>query len=232
LALDDPLADVLRPVGGLLGGDPLLALAVLGRDAVLIRGDRGRRGDVQRQVAGELDELLVAGDEVGLAVDLHQHADLVAGVDVALDRPLAGLLTGALGGLGLSARAQDLDRLLQFAAGLGQSIATGQHAGPCPVPERFDLLCVARGHALSSVEPPDASAGEGADSDGGAGSAAAAASATGAGAAGTGLSGGVGLSAGVAAASVGAGLWAGLAAASVGAGLWAGLAAASVGAGL
>src|ERR1019366_8557652 len=194
----------------------------------------GRRGDVQRQVAGELDELLVAGDEVGLAVDLHQHADLVAGVDVALDRPLAGLLTGALGGLGLSARAQDLDRLLQFAAGLGQSIATGQHAGPCPVPERFDLLCVARGHALSSVEPPDASAGEGADSDGGAGAAAAAtgAGAAGAGAAGTGLSGGVGLSAGVAAASVGAGLWAGLAAASVGAGLWAGLAAASVGAGL
>ena len=32
LAGDDPLAHVLGPVGGLLGGDPLLALAVLGRD--------------------------------------------------------------------------------------------------------------------------------------------------------------------------------------------------------
>ena len=74
---------------------------------------------MQREVARELDELLVAGDEVGLAVDLDQHADPVAGVDVGLDDALARLLAGALGGLGLAAGAQQLDRLLDIAAGLG-----------------------------------------------------------------------------------------------------------------
>ena len=40
--------------------------------------ERRRGGDVQREVPRELDELLVAGDEVRLAVDLDQHADPVA----------------------------------------------------------------------------------------------------------------------------------------------------------
>ena len=102
LAGDDPLAHVLGPVGGLLGRDPLLALAVLGRDVLLADGERRRGRDVQRQVARELDELLVARHEVGLAVDLDQHADLVAGVDVALHDALARLRSGALGRLRLA----------------------------------------------------------------------------------------------------------------------------------
>ena len=40
--------------------------------------------DVQRDVARELQEVVVARDEVGLAVDLDEHADLAVGVDVAL----------------------------------------------------------------------------------------------------------------------------------------------------
>ncbi len=89
LALDDALTDVLGTVGGLLGGDPNLTLAVLGGHLVVGDGDDARgRGHVQGHVARELDELLVARDEVGLAVDLHQRADLVVGVDVALDGAL------------------------------------------------------------------------------------------------------------------------------------------------
>ena len=54
------------------------------------RHGRGGRGDLQRDIAGEGDEVLVLGDEVGLAVDLDQHADLAVGVDVGLDRALGG----------------------------------------------------------------------------------------------------------------------------------------------
>src|SRR5215210_2060744 len=77
LALGDARADVLGLVGGLLLEDPHLGLAgLLGN---LLLGDvlRARRGYVQSDVAGEGNELLVAGHEVRLAVDLHQHADPV-----------------------------------------------------------------------------------------------------------------------------------------------------------
>src|SRR5579863_5786867 len=43
LPRDDLLADVLGPIRGLLRGDPLLPLAVLGRDLVLTDRDRRRR---------------------------------------------------------------------------------------------------------------------------------------------------------------------------------------------
>ena len=46
-----------------------------------------------------VDEVVVAGDEVGLAVDLDEHADLAVGVDVGCDDALGGLALAALGGL-------------------------------------------------------------------------------------------------------------------------------------
>ena len=46
----------------------------------------GEAGDLHREVPDELLELVRAGDEVGLAVDLDQHADAAAGVDVAARR--------------------------------------------------------------------------------------------------------------------------------------------------
>src|SRR5436309_1105019 len=78
---------------------------------------------MERKVPDELDELLGARDEVGLAVDLDEHPDLVAGVDVALDGALAGLRPGALGGLRLSLGAQDLHRAVEVAVGLDQRVA-------------------------------------------------------------------------------------------------------------
>ena len=41
---------------------------------------------MQRDVLGERGEVVVAGDEVGLAVDLDEHADPAVGVDVVGDQ--------------------------------------------------------------------------------------------------------------------------------------------------
>src|SRR5436305_1136991 len=75
LALGDLRAHVLRLVGGLLLVDAELRVLCLLRHVLL--GDVERRGscDLYGDLARELAEVLVAGDEVGLAVDLDQHAD-------------------------------------------------------------------------------------------------------------------------------------------------------------
>ena len=123
LSLDDLLDDVVRVcrprapsprrrafrpraprLGDLLGGDEL---------------GRGR-GDVQGDLVGEGLEVLVAGDEVGLALDLDHRPDLVVGVDVGGDDTLVGAAPFALGGRGLALDPQDLDRPIDVAVGLGQ----------------------------------------------------------------------------------------------------------------
>src|SRR5579884_3515985 len=151
LALDDPLADVLGAIGRLLGGDPLLALPVLGRDVLLGDGQGGGGGDVQREVADELDEPLGARDEVGLAVDLDQHADPVAGVDVALHHALGRRRAGPLGGLGLPAGAEDLDRALGVAVRLGQRLAAVHDPRAGPFAEGLHVLGTHCAHVASSV---------------------------------------------------------------------------------
>ena len=60
---------------------------------------RAQRDDLDGQVLDELLELLVAGDEVGLAVDLDERAEPAARVDVAADQALAGVAAGLLGRL-------------------------------------------------------------------------------------------------------------------------------------
>ena len=58
-------------------------------------------------VLEELLEILGAGDEVGLAVDLDEDADFAAGVDVLADRAFVGGAGGFLLGGGHAALAQD-----------------------------------------------------------------------------------------------------------------------------
>ena len=117
LALDDPRADVLGLVGGLLLEDAGLGVARLGRDLVLGDPARLRRGgDVQRDVLGEGDEVLVLGHEVGVAVDLDEHADLAVGVDVGLDGALGGLAVGELAELVAHLDPEDLGGLVDVAA--------------------------------------------------------------------------------------------------------------------
>src|SRR4051794_1869978 len=97
LALGDLRADVLGLVGGLLLEDA--QLGVLGLLGDLVLGDvqdRRRGRDVHRDLTREALEVLIAGDEVRVAVDLDEDADLAVGVDVGGDGALGRLATAQL----------------------------------------------------------------------------------------------------------------------------------------
>ena len=119
-------------------------LGVLGllRDVVLGDVLRRRRGrDVQRHLAGERLEVLVARDEVGVAVDLDEHADLAAGVDVGRDGALGGLAVADLHGL-VARRT----RRSSTAASMSPSVSCRaflQSIMPAPVRSRSSLTCAA-----------------------------------------------------------------------------------------
>src|SRR3954447_9397752 len=140
LALRGLLARVLGDVGHLAGGDAqLLGAGVLG-DLLLGHVQRLRGGDVQRDVPGERDEVLVARDEVGVAVDLDEDADLAVGVDVGLHRALGGLAAGELGGAGDALLAQPGHGRVDVAAGLGQRLLAVHHARAGAVAQGLDVL--------------------------------------------------------------------------------------------
>src|SRR5215208_3957561 len=103
-------------------------LLVLGHVLLGHVADRRRGGDVQGDLAGERDEVVVAGHEVGVAVDLDEHADLAGAVDVGLDGALGRLAAAHLLGLYAEADAQQLDRLVHVAVGLGEGLLAGHHA--------------------------------------------------------------------------------------------------------
>src|SRR5215217_8228190 len=141
LALGDLGADVLRLVGGLLLEDAQLGLLV-GLGDVLLgdETDRRRGRDVQRNLAGEGDEVVVAGDEVGVAVDLDEHADLAVAVDVGLDGAFGRLAAAHLQGLVAEAHPQQLDGLVHVAAALGERRLAVHHAGAGAVAQLLDFL--------------------------------------------------------------------------------------------
>src|SRR5215216_4082302 len=139
LALGDLGADVLRLVGGLLLEDAQLGLLVGLRDLLLGDvADRRRRGDVQCDLAGERDEVVVAGDEVGVAVDLDEDADLAVAVDVGLNGALGGLAAAHLERLVAEADAQQLDGLVDVAVGLLERLLALHHPRARPVAELLD----------------------------------------------------------------------------------------------
>src|ERR1044071_869521 len=131
LTVDHLLHDRLG-LAGLLGlGDQHLALAIdhALRD-LLAAHELGRhRGDLHRDIAREGLKVLVARDEVGLAVDLDEHADPAAAVDVRHHRALGRLAPRLLGGLGQALGAEIVDRLLHIAGDLGQRLLAVGHAG-------------------------------------------------------------------------------------------------------
>ena len=94
---------------------------------------------MQGDLVGEGLEVLVAGDEVGLALDLDHRPDLVVGVDVGGDDALFGAAPFALGGGGLALHPQQLDRPLDVAVGLGQRRFAVHHRRPGPIPERLHV---------------------------------------------------------------------------------------------
>ena len=86
---------------------------------------------MEGDVVGGLLELVVLGDEVGLAGELHQHADhgpVVLDVDVVADGALRGLAVGPLGGLGEPPLPEQLEGLVEVSPGLRQRLLGVHHA--------------------------------------------------------------------------------------------------------
>ena len=151
LALDDLLADVLGLVGDLLQQEPLLVLELVGGHVLAADVHRVGAEDVDGQVLAELAELLVAGDEVGLAVDLDHRPLLAVVVDVDLDPPgvggPAGAVLGVLAVLGLG----QLDGLLLVAVGLFQERLALHQAEPGLLAKLIDGLGRDLGHQHFSL---------------------------------------------------------------------------------
>src|SRR5262249_13414610 len=123
LLLEDPTLGLALLLGDFLGGDVL----------------RGGCCDVQRDLVGECPEVLVAGDEVGLALDFDHRPHLVVGMDVGGDDALVGAAPFALGGRGLALDPEDLDRALGVALRLGERRFAVHHRRARPVPKRFHV---------------------------------------------------------------------------------------------
>ena len=129
----DLLADDDREVGdGLRHG---LAVGQRRRARLLGVGGRDLVGELG-QLLGQGDELLVLGHEVGLGVELDDGGAVVGDQS---GRRLA--LGAALGGLRRAGDAQDLDRLVEVAVGLGERLLGVHHPGAGGVAELLDVGC-------------------------------------------------------------------------------------------
>ena len=71
-------------------------------------------------------EVIIAGDEVGLGIDLDQDADVV--LDGDADKSFSRHAPALLGRLGEALLAQPIDRRLDIAVGLAQRILAIHHA--------------------------------------------------------------------------------------------------------
>ena len=103
-------------------------------------------GDVVQQFL----EVVGAGNEVALAVDLHQHPDLPARVDVVRYCPFTRHARGFLGRNRHPLFSQQDNRVLQVPLGLGQGMLAVHHGCPGLFPELFHLcsrnVCHSRAH--------------------------------------------------------------------------------------
>src|SRR5438132_2177486 len=108
-------------------------------------------GDLHRDVLHQRLELLVPGSEVRLAIDLHQHADLAAEVDVRAHRAFGGAAAGLLPCGGQALLPQPGDRLLDVAARLQQGLLAIHHSRAGLLAQ---LLHHRRSHFRHRVLPP------------------------------------------------------------------------------
>ncbi len=125
--------ELLADLGGQLGDHLLdgLVTDLGGFEGVDVgRFGRGRSAD---DLIGDLLELRVLGDEVGLAVQLDQRA--VLGRDQALGGGPLGTLAHVLGALD----AQRLDGLVEVAVALGQRVLAVEHAGAGQLTKTLDV---------------------------------------------------------------------------------------------
>ena len=142
-ALDNLLADVLGlgehvlhlHLDILLGGDHG-GVGILGGHVLDVHAGGGLHGDV----IDELLEPVTAGDKVSLAVDLDNHTEAGATVDVGADGTLSGDAGGLLIGGGDALLAEPDDGLLEVAAALGEGLLAVHHAGAGGVADSLDVL--------------------------------------------------------------------------------------------
>ena len=136
-------------VRGLGAVDVLLFFEGLGGHIFLADETRIGGRDVHGNVVHQALEVVGAGDEVALAVDFDQHADLASGVDVAGHRAFTGGARGLLGGGGNALLAQNDDSALDVALGFGEGVLAIHH-GRVGFVTKFFYLCGGNVHGCST----------------------------------------------------------------------------------
>src|ERR1035441_6453643 len=158
------------PVDDLLGGRGRLALDRRGGDVALLCYLRLRHlvaGNVERACGGDLEaevpherlEPVVPGDEVRLAIDLDQDADLRPDVDVALDQPLLRRAVGLLGGRRGALLAQDRDGFVGVAVRFDQRLLAVEEARAGQETQVVDHSCGYGGAHVIRPSPGPCGAG-------------------------------------------------------------------------
>ncbi len=118
-------------------------------DRTLAQRQRRQRGDVGRilvchqvgAVGGQLEELVVLGDEIGLAVDFENAAQLAIGGDVDRHHAFSGDAGRGLAGLVAQLDAQNFFGLVHVAAGFGQRLLAFHHRRVGLLAQFLDHAC-------------------------------------------------------------------------------------------
>ena len=139
---------------GFIAAGPLLVVQLIDRVGLAVQ-------DGLRHFRGEIAKALGARDEVGLAVDLHQHAGVV--LYERGHRPLGGDSSGLLARGGQSLLAEDRAGLLHVAVRLDQRGLDVHHPGPGLLAQLLDHLCRNLCHCVPSdkhTKSPSAAPGD------------------------------------------------------------------------
>src|SRR5579884_1373576 len=144
-ARDDAVHDGLGLARGkrLRAVDLALFLEHFRRNFLTADVARVKRGNVHGDIVREIVKTLGARDEIGLAIDLHEHADLPARVDITADESFGSFAHGFLGGSGLPLLAQNANGLLEIAAGFHER---GSAIGKARIRALAQLLDELRGN--------------------------------------------------------------------------------------
>ncbi len=144
LAVDDFLDHRFRLAGGarLLFVDFALVVENLRGHLFAPHIARIQRGDVHGHVVAQPLKILGARHEIGFAVDLHQHADFPARVNVVAHQTFARLARRLLLRRRLALVAQDVDRPLDVRLWL-RPAPRGNRENPAPVRSRSSFTSCA-----------------------------------------------------------------------------------------
>ena len=107
---------------GLRGVNLLFLLQHVAGDLLALDGARIGRRDLHRDVFHQGLEIRALGEEVSLAIDLDQHAELAARMNVGPDRAFRSDAARALGGRGDAFLTQPYGGLFEVTLALGQRL--------------------------------------------------------------------------------------------------------------